>query len=55
MMPVLHLVVILLACNSIAHYLAGLGVSLMPGDVQLWPDVLPGDVINLVAADLLSA
>nr|TKW25013.1 hypothetical protein SEVIR_3G088550v2 [Setaria viridis] len=48
---VLHLVVLLLVCNSIAHYLADLGVSLMPGDIQLWPDMLP----VLVVDNLLSA
>jgi hypothetical protein len=44
-------------CNkvAVAHKLASMGASLGEGNVSFWPDIVPNDVISLVAADLTSA
>ncbi|OEL30035.1 hypothetical protein BAE44_0008947 [Dichanthelium oligosanthes] len=42
------------SCNTVAHHLAGVGASLAPGGVLIWPNEVPSDVNVLVAADLRS-
>jgi hypothetical protein len=39
-------------CNKVAHAMAALSASMVHGNGQLWPNVVPDDVMVLVASDL---